>query len=82
MSRDEVLDVVRRQTLAVLIDLDPNDFSPARSLRELGARSLDILEIVSASMKTLKIKVPRAELNGISNIDGLVDLLHTHAQKT
>ena len=50
--------------------------SDFREMKELGANSLDIVEVVSCSMRELKVKVPRAELNKLTNIDELVDLLH------
>jgi acyl carrier protein len=45
-------------------------------MKALGVNSLDIVEVVSCTMRELRIKVPRAELSKLSNIDGLVDLLH------
>src|SRR5262245_41483686 len=54
---------------------------PARSMMELGASSLDIIEIVSATMRELAIRVPRAELVGLRNIDGLVHKLVAVAKK-
>ena len=51
-------------------------------MKELGANSLDIVEIVSVSMRELKIKVPRSELSKLTNIGGLVELLYQVAQAT
>jgi hypothetical protein len=45
-------------------------------MRDYRVNSLDVVEIVSRSMRELKVKVPRAELRKLSNIDGLVDLLY------
>jgi acyl carrier protein len=81
MTRDDVLAVVKKHALEVLIDLDGADFHATKSLREMGAKSLDMLEIVSASMKALKIKVPRTELTNIANVEQLVDVLHRHVQR-
>jgi acyl carrier protein len=50
-------------------------------MKELGVNSLDIIEIVSLSMRELKVKVPRAELAKLKNIGGLVDLLHNVASQ-
>ena len=46
---------------------------PTRSLADYGANSLDIVEIVSATMRDLQIRIPRTELAGIRNIAGLVE---------
>jgi acyl carrier protein len=48
-------------------------------MKELGANSLDIVEVVSCAMRELKVKVPRSELSKLTNVDGLVDLLHRTA---
>jgi acyl carrier protein len=45
-------------------------------MKDLGASSLDLVEIVSLSMRELKVKVPRSELATLNNIGGLVDLLY------
>ena len=62
-------------------DLTEDRIDPSRSMKELGVNSLDIVEVVSCTMRELRIKVPRAELSKLSNIDGLVDLLHRVAEQ-
>jgi acyl carrier protein len=54
----------------------PAPSTASKSMKDYGANSLDIVEVVSGAMRELKVKVPRAELNTLSNIDGLVSLLH------
>ncbi len=58
-----------------LEDLDAADFDPAKSMKDMGANSLDIVEVVSCTMRDLKIKVPRTELAQLANVNDLVDLL-------
>jgi acyl carrier protein len=76
MSRDEVFAVVRKHMMDILDDLPESAIDPGRSMKELGANSLDMVEIVSCAMRELKVKVPRSELATLTNIDGLVGLLH------
>ena len=76
MEREAVANVVRKHLLEVVPDLKESDIDMARSLRDFGANSLDIVEIVSCSMRELKVKVPRSELGKLKNMNGLVDLLH------
>ena len=75
MDRQFILSVVTRHLLDAVDDLDPAQLDTTMSMKDLGANSLDIVEVVSRSMRELKIKVPRSELARLSNIDGLVDLL-------
>ena len=77
MTRTEVLAVVTRHIQDVSEELSSTAIDPAVSMKDLGINSLDIVEVVSASMRELKVKVPRSELSKLTNIDGLVDLLHT-----
>ena len=75
MVRTEVEAIVKKHLLEVVDDLKEDAIDTSRSMKELGANSLDIVEVVSCSMRELKVKVPRAELSKLTNIDGLVDLL-------
>ncbi len=75
VNREKVLDIVKEHLMDNLEDLDEKDFDPAKSMKDLGANSLDIVEVVSCTMRDLKVKIPRSELSNISNVNGLVDLL-------
>jgi len=75
VSREEILDIVKEHLMDNLEDLDEKDFDPAKSMKDLGANSLDIVEVVSCTMRDLKVKVPRSELSNLTNVNGLVDLL-------
>jgi acyl carrier protein len=76
MTREEVLAVVAKHLASSVDGLDPATIDPQRSMKDYGANSLDIVEVVSGAMRELKVKVPRTELNKLTNLDGLVNLLH------
>jgi len=76
MTRDDVFAVVKKHLLRTLDGVSDHDIDPAKSMKDLGASSLDLVEIVSLSMRELKVKVPRSELAKLTNIDALVDLLY------
>ncbi len=80
-SREEVLEIVKENLVDTIEELEGVEIDPARSMKDLGANSLDIVEVVSCSMRQLKVKVPRAELNKLDNINQLVDLLYTNVQE-
>lgn len=81
MTREDILVVVKKHILDISEDLTEEKIDPVRSMRDLGINSLDIVEVVSCSMRELKVKVPRSELSKLSNIDGLVDLLYRVAME-
>jgi acyl carrier protein len=78
--REEVLAVVKKYLADVIEDVDLTNLDTTRSMKDYGINSLDMVEVVSRSMRELKVKVPRAELNKLQNIDGLIDLLHNARQ--
>jgi polyketide biosynthesis acyl carrier protein len=80
MNRQQIMDVVLRHLRQNVDGLDGVDIDPARSMVDFGASSLDLVEIVSASIRELKIKVPRTELAGLKNINDLVDLFEKKSQ--
>jgi acyl carrier protein len=76
MTREHVLEVVKRHLVDTIEELEGVEIDPAKSMKDLGANSLDIVEVVSSSMRELKVKVPRSELNKLTNINELVELLY------
>lgn len=75
MDRQHILEVVLKHLTLNVDGLEGREVDPSRSMADFGASSLDIVEIVSASMRELKIRVPRTELARLKNINELVDLL-------
>lgn len=75
-SNEEVFAIVKKNLLNIVDGVDPDAVARDRSMKDLGANSLDIVEVVSVSMRELKVRVPRSELAKLRDIGGLVDLLH------
>ncbi|WP_392481399.1 phosphopantetheine-binding protein [Nostoc sp. C110] len=71
----QVLNVVTKHMRLNIEGLENANIDPTKSMRDLGATSLDAVEIASASMRELKVKVPRTKLGSVKNIQELVDLL-------
>jgi acyl carrier protein len=81
VTRDQILEIVKKHLMDNLEDLRDEAFNPARSMKDMGANSLDIVEVVSCTMRDLKVKVPRAELSKLANVDDLVNLLEKVANE-
>lgn len=81
MTKDQILAVIAKHLARAIDGVDATTIDPSKSMKDFGANSLDIVEVVSASMRELKVKVPRTELNTLTNIQGLVDLLHRTLQQ-
>lgn len=74
MDRQQIVDVVTKHIRLNAEGLDEGPVDTTKSMKDFGLGSLDIVEIVSASMRELRIRVPRTELANLANIDELVDL--------
>lgn len=79
MKREEILAVVRSNIVAILDDVPADAVREDVSMRDLGADSLQIVEVVSRSMKELKLKVPRTDLSRAANLSDLLDLFEKAA---
>jgi acyl carrier protein len=72
----DVKEMVVGYVKRTLPELKYEDINTKSSMKDLGATSIDILEVVSASMKKLGIQVPREKLNQLACLDDLIELLH------
>ena len=82
MTRDDIFTVVRDNVLAVVEHIPPDAIREDVSMSDLGADSLQVVEVVSRSMKQLRLRVPRTELSQARNLGDLVDLLEKAARGT
>ena len=80
MERQEIASIVSKHVADVIGDLNSSDIDMSRSMKDFGANSLDMVQVVSLVMRELKVKVPRSELGKLTNMDGLVDLLYESMQ--
>ena len=76
MEKAEIRDVVLKHVRENVDGLEGVDIDTRKSMAEYSASSLDIVEVVSASMRELQISIPRTRLSDVKNIDELVELFH------
>lgn len=75
MTKQKVFEIVKNSILEVLPDLDPGLISIEKQLKDLGANSIDRMEVVTISMEALGLKLPMMTFAQVGNIEGLVDVL-------
>ena len=78
MTREEMFAVVK-DNIREIIGVKGEEILETHSMRDFGADSLDIVEVVSRSMKQLKLKVPRTELSTAKDLKDLLDLFEKAA---
>jgi acyl carrier protein len=76
LEKAEIRDVVLKHVRENVDGLEGVDIDTRKSMAEYSASSLDIVEVVSASMRELQISIPRTRLSDVKNIDELVELFH------
>jgi len=81
MTRSEIFAVVRSNIHGIVEETQNLEITEEMSMRDLGADSLQIVEVVSRSMKDLRLKVPRTDLMGAANLKDLVDLFERAAAR-
>lgn len=78
MTKNEVIAVIKKHLKENVHDVDVDAVDPKSSMKDYGANSLDIIEVVSAAQRELKIRVPRAELGEVKTMDELADKFLEH----
>lgn len=73
MTKEEIVAVIKRNIVENVDDVDEEAIDPERSMRDYGANSLDIIEVLTATMRELKIRVPSSALADVHNINELAD---------
>jgi len=81
-DREAIFELVIRHAREVVPELQGHAFQPTDRLADLGANSIDRAEIVTMTMETLGLRIPRVELFGATNIGELVDVLLQKSQST
>jgi polyketide biosynthesis acyl carrier protein len=77
MLKEHVFEVVKNIILEILPGVQSQLISREKSLKELGANSIDRMEVITMSMQELGLKIPLMSFAQVSNIEGLVDVLST-----
>ena len=83
MTQEEVFEVLKENILNQLEDeVEENEIDINKSMFDLGANSLDVVEIVTNTMRELRIKIPRDELAEMKNMKDLVDAMTEYKNKS
>lgn len=81
MTRVEMFAVVRANIEKIVEGAAGREIVEDISMQDLGADSLDIMEVVSRSMKELRLRIPRTELSTAKTLKDLLDLFEQAAAR-
>jgi acyl carrier protein len=76
MTRQEMFDILAKNMAVVIPGFKDQALTDASSLvNDFGADSLQVVEIVSRTMRAASVRMKRTELNKAKNIGELIDML-------
>ena len=76
MNRYDIFKLVVIHICEVIPELENHEFKPSDRLVDLGANSIERVEIIMMLMEDLKLNIPKVELSGAKNIGELADALY------
>ena len=76
MTPHQILGLIQNCARQVLPALGQHQLEPHESLADLGATSMDRVEIVIMVLEELALDIPRVETFGPKNVGELAALLH------
>jgi polyketide biosynthesis acyl carrier protein len=76
MNKEAILKIIVDHTCEVIPKLKNHEFKPGDRLVDLGANSVDRAEIITMTMDSLTLRIPRVELFGAKNIGELAEVFY------
>ncbi|MDN7675146.1 acyl carrier protein [Burkholderia oklahomensis] len=79
MSQQRILELIAKHAREVVPGLEGHVFAPGDSLRELGANSIDRVDIIVMTLEALSLDVPLAAMANARNIGELAGIIDANA---
>lgn len=76
MSENTIINILKVNVLEIFPELPEEAITFDKSLKDLGANSVDRMDIIVKTMEALEIKVPMVEIAQARNIGELVELFN------
>ncbi|WFR55601.1 acyl carrier protein [Anaerocolumna sp. AGMB13025] len=77
MDKNEIFLIMKEIIAEILPEVYPGQITMEDSLKELGANSVDRMDIIIGLMERLGLKIPLVEFGQLKNIQGIIDLLYS-----
>ena len=73
---NDIVEIIRAANTRIILD----QLSAETDLRDLGADSLDLMNILLSVQEKYGIEIPDSELDALSNINAILAFLHSNSQ--
>nr|WP_297933275.1 acyl carrier protein [uncultured Lachnoclostridium sp.] len=81
MSKEEIFKVITESTVEIIPELEGTDFKMTDRLVDLGCNSIDRADIVSLTLESLDLRIPRVVLGKANNMGELAEVIYEEMQK-
>ncbi len=82
MTKEQIMELTIDSIIRTLPRLLPDMITPDKCLKQLGANSIDRVDIMTMTADRLGIRIPMVELAGAKNIEALIELFHDRVNNT
>jgi polyketide biosynthesis acyl carrier protein len=79
ITEEQIFESLKKFMLKAIDDLEIDEIDYSKTMRELGANSMDEIEITSRVIRELRIKVPLEALSEVNTLGELMAVLLQHA---
>lgn len=76
MTKDEILKLIAHHACELRPELKTHEFRPSDNLEDLGADSIDRVDILNLVMESMSLQLPRIAVYGSKNIGEFADKLY------
>jgi polyketide biosynthesis acyl carrier protein len=80
MTRENIFELITSHCCEIRPGLKTHTFHPSETLEELGADSVDRIDILNMVMESMSLKIARVKVFGAKNIGELADILYEQKQ--
>jgi polyketide biosynthesis acyl carrier protein len=82
ITRDSIFNIIVQHTCEVIPELESHSIVETDRLADLGANSMDRVDIVMMTLESLSLQIPLIELAKAKSIGEFTDLLYEKHQFT
>lgn len=77
MSKNEIFELLKETVYDYLPELEGTEIVITDSLKQIGANSIDRMDIIVDTLEKLNLKVPMVEFGGLKNMEEIVDVMYS-----
>lgn len=78
MTKEDIFEVIKRNIVDIIPEVDEESIEIEHSLKnDIGANSIDRMDILLQSMQDLKVKVPMVKFGEAKNIKDIINVFYT-----